>query len=151
MKGYNGKQVAERLQLHPTTVTRTLQLLELPAAVQTQVEEGKLAPSVATEIAKIHSPAEQVLVADQVVAEKLSRTKAIAAVATKRAATPKKAGPGKGTKKDARESAGRKSFVFQERNCTVRVDFAEPVTNDHVRSLFLELAAQMNAKVSVAA
>lgn len=41
-EGWNGKELAEQLNVHPSTVSRTLGLLELPAEVQGKVDRGQL-------------------------------------------------------------------------------------------------------------
>jgi ParB family transcriptional regulator, chromosome partitioning protein len=52
---------------------RALALLDLPEGVQTQVEAGRLAPSVAYEVSRLDTPEEQADLAERVVAEKLTR------------------------------------------------------------------------------
>ena len=73
-RGYSGRQLAEVLNCSHASVQRALALLELPAQVQDQVEQGALAPATAFEVSKIADPATQVEVAQAAVAEKLSRT-----------------------------------------------------------------------------
>ena len=53
LNGWNQKQVAESLHLTPSTVTRSLALLELPEAIQEQVDNGKIAARSAYEISKV--------------------------------------------------------------------------------------------------
>ena len=65
-RGWNMTQLADELNLHQTTVSRSLALLDLPEAVQDQVERGSLPPSAAAEIAKLESVADQVAVAEAV-------------------------------------------------------------------------------------
>lgn len=71
-RGYNGKQVAERLHLSPTDVTRALALLKLPNEVQQHVERGHIAPAVAYEISKAPEKQQKKLAAE-VVEKKLTR------------------------------------------------------------------------------
>jgi ParB family transcriptional regulator, chromosome partitioning protein len=46
-------QVAERLHLSPSTISRALSLLTLPAAVQVEIDSGRVQPTVGYELAKI--------------------------------------------------------------------------------------------------
>ena len=73
LNGWTLQQLAERLHMNKGTISRALALLDLPPEVQTQVEQGALAPAAAAEIATLNSPAVQVEVAGRVVAEKLTR------------------------------------------------------------------------------
>jgi len=43
LDGLNGKELAARLNVHPSTVSRALGLLELPAEIQSKVDAGELA------------------------------------------------------------------------------------------------------------
>jgi ParB family transcriptional regulator, chromosome partitioning protein len=73
-RGLSGRQLAESLHLSHMTVTRALALLELPEAVQAQVEQGTLAPSAAYEVGKLPDPALQAEVARAAVVEGLTRS-----------------------------------------------------------------------------
>ncbi len=149
LKGYNGREVAERLHLHPTTVTRALQLLELPEPVRAKVEDGSIAPSIGAEIAKLSSTADQVTVAEEITAGKLSRAKAVVAVAAKR--KPKKAGKGKGTSADPLRSNAKTTYVFQEPHYKVQVDFPKPLPVEEVRYVLVDLLAALQLKLNNAA
>jgi len=83
-KSWSGKELAEHLHLHPSSVTHALALLELPADIQEKVVEGKLAPTVAYEITKIDDPDSQRQVVEEVIARKLSRREARDAISRKR-------------------------------------------------------------------
>jgi ParB family chromosome partitioning protein len=71
--GWSGVRVARELAVDPSVVSRALSLLELPEAVQTQVDAGALAVRSAAEIARIEDPATQERVARTAVAEGLKR------------------------------------------------------------------------------
>lgn len=66
LNGWNQKQVAESLHLTPSTVTRSLALLELPAAIQEQVDNGTIAARSAYEISKIPNKQKQKALANKV-------------------------------------------------------------------------------------
>jgi ParB family chromosome partitioning protein len=91
---WSARQLARELALDHTGVTRALALLELPAAVQDQVERGEMSPATAYEVTKIEDPEERAEVAARVVSEGLSRAETIEAV--KRASPSRKAGASKG-------------------------------------------------------
>ena len=67
------RQLAEELSIAQTTISQAVALLKLPESLQEQVEQGVLAPATAYEVTKIDDPAEQVAVAEQVVAGKMNR------------------------------------------------------------------------------
>lgn len=58
-KGCTGKDLAEELGLHPTTVTRTLGLLKLPDDIQGEVAKGKVPQGVAREAVKLKDEKKQ--------------------------------------------------------------------------------------------
>jgi len=71
-QGWTQEQLAAELALSRTAVVRALSLLKLPGAVQDQVEQGGVAPSVAHELAKLDDPAEQIRLADATVKQGLT-------------------------------------------------------------------------------
>lgn len=83
-KGWSGKELAEHLHLHPSSVTHALALLELPADIQEKVADGQLAATVAYEVTKIDDPEDQREVVEKVIAGKLSRREARDAISRKR-------------------------------------------------------------------
>jgi ParB family chromosome partitioning protein len=66
-QGWSARQLAAELAIVPSTVTRALTLLELPTAVQDQVDQGKLAAHLAHEVARLERPEDQAVVAQAVV------------------------------------------------------------------------------------
>lgn len=138
MKGWTGKQVGERLQLHPTSVTRALQLLDLPAQVQAHIDGGAIAPSVGVELAKIESVEAQAEVAERIVAEGLTRSEAAAAVKTVKARRP--AGKGRGAAKKTAPPPKGKTLTFKTRDrCTVTLAFKKAPTDDDIRRALVEI------------
>lgn len=53
LNGWNGKQVAEALNIPASTVSRALALLDLPAEIQGQVDSGEIPARTAYEISKV--------------------------------------------------------------------------------------------------
>src|SRR3954451_14839499 len=70
--GWSTHQVARELTVDQSSVVRALALIELPPAVQEQVEQGALSPATAYEISKVEDPGEQIALAGRVVAEGMS-------------------------------------------------------------------------------
>ncbi|WP_422931883.1 ParB/RepB/Spo0J family partition protein [Singulisphaera sp. PoT] len=71
--GISQRQLAERLQVSPPTITRALALLELPEPIQASVELGEIAPHTAYEISKIEDAEAQAEVAAQAAQGRLKR------------------------------------------------------------------------------
>jgi ParB family transcriptional regulator, chromosome partitioning protein len=78
--GWSGNQLARELSVDQAAVSRTLALLNLPAAVQALVEAGDLAPRTAYEISKLPDSEAQVEMADQAVAGGITRDQVQATV-----------------------------------------------------------------------
>ena len=80
LNGWSTHDVARELAVDQSSVVRALKLLDLPAAVQEQVEQGTLSPATAYEVSKLDDPEEQAALAARVVAEGLSRAETVEAV-----------------------------------------------------------------------
>lgn len=133
MKDWTGKQVAERLHLHPTSVTRALQLLDLPETVQTHIDEGRLATSVGVNLTKITDEEEQSQVAELIVAKQLSRSEAAEVVKIRKGTAEK----GRREKKD---SAKNKNLTFRTKDrVTVTLNFKKVPSDDDVRRALEEV------------
>jgi ParB family transcriptional regulator, chromosome partitioning protein len=77
---WSGAQLARELAVDPASVTRALSLLDLPGPVREMVEDAKLSPRTAYEVAKLSSPDDQLAMADRIVSEGMTRDEAAAAV-----------------------------------------------------------------------
>jgi ParB family chromosome partitioning protein len=73
LNGWSARQLAREMHIADANIVRALALLDLPQTVQTQVEAGRLAPSVAYEVSRLDTAEEQAGLAERVVAEKLTR------------------------------------------------------------------------------
>jgi ParB family chromosome partitioning protein len=73
-KGWSTRELATELHVAQSSVVRALALLELPAEVQEQVEQGALGPTLAYEVAKLERPEDQVAVAQAAVDQGLRRS-----------------------------------------------------------------------------
>jgi ParB family chromosome partitioning protein len=80
LNGWSARQLAREMHIADANIVRALALLELPAGVQVQVETGRLAPSVAYEVSRLDNPEEQTVLAERIVAEKLTRDQAVVEV-----------------------------------------------------------------------
>src|SRR5262245_20439463 len=97
--GWSARQLAREMHIADANVVRALALLDLPEAVQMQVEAGRLAPSVAYEVSRLDNPQEQASLAEKIVTEKLTRDQAVAAVQARK--------PGQVTAKRTRQEFRR--------------------------------------------
>jgi ParB family transcriptional regulator, chromosome partitioning protein len=92
-------ELARELGVSQPTISQSLDLLDLPDAVQAQVDSGKLASSVASKIAsEIEDPTEQTEVAARVVSEGLSRAEAVEVVRKASSKPRVSGGQGRGVK-----------------------------------------------------
>jgi len=93
--GWTVTRVGEELAITQGAVSKALKLLELPEAVQEQVEQGGLSPDSGYEISKLDDPEDQIAIASRVVAEKIGRDE-LRAVVKERTGRPSK--PSKGSR-----------------------------------------------------
>lgn len=71
--GENCSEVALRLGMTGSTVSRLLTIVALPKAILDQISAGKIPASAAPELAKIQDPSKQQEIADQLASGKLTR------------------------------------------------------------------------------
>jgi ParB family chromosome partitioning protein len=130
--------VARELAVDQSSVVRALKLLNLPAAVQEQVEQGTLPPATAYEVSKLDDPEEQAALASRVVAEGLSRAETVQAVrrASGRPDQRKSRGVRKPTTRLFRRVAG----------CTVTVENGRGLVPELVRAALVAAIARLNAE-----
>ena len=86
--GWSGSQVARELAVDQSVVSRALSLLNLPEAVQAQVDSGALAVRSAAEIARLPDAETQARVAQAAVQEELKREEVAELVRAVRARRP---------------------------------------------------------------
>jgi ParB family chromosome partitioning protein len=135
--------VARELAVDQSSVVRALRLLELPAAVQEQVEQGALPPATAYEVSKLDDPAEQITLAQRVVAERLSRAQTVDAVKRSAARSPRTTG--------VRGKPSRKltSRVFRRMaGCTVTVENPRGLDAAILRAALAEALACLEAEAT---
>ena len=95
LNSWSARQLAREMHIADANVVRALALLELPAGVQTKVEAGRLAPSVAYEISRLDTPEEQAHLAERIVAEKLTRDQVADVVKARKEGRSAAASPGR--------------------------------------------------------
>lgn len=125
--GWSGRELARTLNVRDTTVSRALALLELPQSVVDEVASGRLAPSVAVEIAKVCGYDNQRVLAARVVAEGLSRAQTIDAIRKMNAPRPAAT---------ATSTATRRAFPTSVGRVIVELDAGAP--RDAIFTAFIE-------------
>ena len=85
-RGWNGKQLAARLHVPASKVSRALSLLDLPDDVQARVQSGELGTRSAYELSRLPSTAQQSRLADTAVKHKMSTAQVRSAANQKRGA-----------------------------------------------------------------
>ena len=85
VQGWSANRLSKELAIPVSTVTRALELLDLPPAVQDLVDTGALAPSTACEVGRLEDPEDKVELATQAVEEKLTKANVIEAVRARKA------------------------------------------------------------------
>lgn len=107
-KNWTAARLAEELHIRDSTVFKALALLELPGEVRERVAAGDIKPATAYALSQLDRPQDQVELAERVVAEKLTRDEAAAAVREKlgRGAPPARKG-----RVEIRLDGGRKVTV----------------------------------------
>ncbi len=122
LNGWTGKQVADSLHVAPSTVSRALALLDLPADIQERVNNGKLAARAAYEITKLPDASMQRSVANT---KTPTTEKVRAAVKQKRGRT-------------AEKKRGFKQTFFAESGIKVLVSSSKTVNYHEVETAIAE-------------
>ena len=91
LHGWNGKQVAERLRIPPSQVSRALALLRLPEEIRHQVDAGQVPARAAYEISKLDDPSRQRQLARQAAEGRLTHDQAARIVRQRRRKTRREA------------------------------------------------------------
>jgi ParB family chromosome partitioning protein len=138
LNGWSTHDVARELAVDQSSVVRALKLLDLPAPVQDQVEQGTLSPATAYEVSKLEDPEEQAALAARVVNEGLSRAETVEAV--RRAS----ARPAKGKGRGARKPTTR--LFRRVAGCTVTVENGRGLDPAITRAALAEAIARLDAE-----
>jgi ParB family chromosome partitioning protein len=141
--GWSGNQAAKSLGIAQPTIVRALALLELPTAVQSQVEQGTLAPATAYEIGKVEDPEIQQALADRVVEEGLSRSETIEAVRSSGKRTSAKPAKGRGAGRGKKVPT---SLTLRAAGCKITVEHRKGVDDELLVTAFREALEQCEAR-----
>jgi ParB family chromosome partitioning protein len=144
--GWTVSRVARELAVDHSNVSRALALLELPASVQEQVEQGKLPPSTAYEVSKLEGPEAQEEVAARVVAEELTRAETVRAV--RRAATRPAPGPSKKGRGGARPRKVTEHVIRTTAGPRVTVEFKRGLDAPAILAALREAAAKAETELA---
>ena len=136
-RGWNQKQLAEAIHVHPSAITRALGLLDLPAMVRQAVEEGSLAPSAAVALSRLSSESDQVAVAEQAVGSRLSRAE-VEALVERRSPGPRK--------RTGRSKPFRAEYAFEAGSVAVTLKQPDPPLRA-VAALLKAALAQVQAQI----
>ena len=107
-RNWSAARLAEELHIRDSTVFKALALLELPGEVRDRVAAGEIKPATAYALSQLDVPRDQVELAERVVAEKLTRDEAAAAVREK---TGRTVPPSRKGRVEIRLGEGRKVTV----------------------------------------
>ena len=107
-RNWTAARLAEEVHIRDSTVFKALVLLELPGEVRERVAAGKIKPATAYALSQLDRSQDQVELAERVVAEKLTRDEAAAAVREK---TGRRVPPTRKGRVDIRLGGGRKVTV----------------------------------------
>jgi ParB family chromosome partitioning protein len=146
--GWSGNQAAKALGVAQPTVVRALALLELPAPIQSRVEQGTLSPGTAYEIGKIQDADVQGVLADRVVAEGLSRAEAVEAVRVAARKAPSSVGKGRGAGRPGKVATSR---TLKAAGCRITVENRKGVDDALLVAALREALDQLAARSDQAA
>lgn len=142
--GWSTRQIARELGVDQSHVVRSLALLDLPAAVQDQVEQGALPASVAYEVSKLADTDSQVEVAAQAVSQGLNRSEVVATVRRTRSAT-NPGTKGRGGKVRPKPTS---ATLRTESGCKVTFEHRRGVDSAVIRQALAELLARVDAEAN---
>lgn len=131
-KNWTVVELAANLGIHHSAVSRAVAILDLPDAVQHQVEAGALSPATAYEISKVEDPRQQEALAARVVTEKLTREQTVEA--------RKAAGNRRGSGARASKLPVRR---FKAAGCRVTIECKRGVDDALVRAALAEVLSQV--------
>jgi ParB family transcriptional regulator, chromosome partitioning protein len=136
-------QLAERLRIGQATVAKTLALLTLPGEIQASVDAGEIGPTEAYQLSRVDDPEEQVRMAREAQAGRLSRDE----IEERTRATRKDKGRG-----PARGKAKRVTIRTFKTACgpRVTVEFKKGLDNASVVAALREALARAEQETGAA-
>lgn len=131
--GWTGKQLAERLRVHPSRVSRLLSLLTLPDAIIVDVEAGRISSRTAYEISREKDPERQQRLAGQAASGKLTHTDANRVVDARR------------RRKTSR--TGCRLFFQTDHGISVTTSAADKVTYHQIEAALLQALEEVRHRI----
>jgi len=129
-RGYTQRQLAERIHVSQPSIARALALLGLDAAIQEQVNDGRIAPDVGYQIARVEDPAERASLAREAEAGNLRRDDL-----RERSAAPRKGRGGK--------AGPPKPRTFRLSGAKVTVELKRAADDGEIADLLLAIVGQL--------
>ncbi len=134
LNNWNGKQLAEALQIPASKISRSLALLDLPAEYQHQVDTGQIAARTAYELSRLVNDDDRQELASQSADGKL--TPALAAVAVRQ----------KPIKRAAKAQSVRQTF-FADNACQIVVTAPRESTYQHLEAALLQALEEVRLRI----
>jgi len=136
LNDWNGKQVADALRVTASRVSRALALLDLPEAIQKQVEAGTLPKSSAYEISKLSDDRAQTQLATQAAGGDLSHAETVKQVNQRRG------------KKSPKPRQGLHQVFFAENEMKVTVSHNRKANYHEVEQALLDALEEVRHRIS---
>ena len=140
-RGITQRQLAEKLRIAQATVAKSLALLTLPDEIQASVEANEIGPTEAYQLSRIADAEQQVRMASEARAGRLSRDE----IEERTRAARKGRGPARGKAKKATSRVFRKSVGPR-----VTVEFKKGLDGGSLISALREALAQAEGEMDVA-
>jgi ParB family chromosome partitioning protein len=144
--GWSHDRLASELHVTQFTVSAALKLLELPEAVQAQIESGALAPRVAYEVSKLDGPEQQVALAERIVTDGLTRDEVVAQVQTSKAQGSRSRGASSSRSVAKGKGRGPRLVtrrVFKAAGARATIERARGIDSDVLRAIAQEILASL--------
>ncbi len=134
LNNWNGKQIAEALQIPASKVSRSLALLDLPPEYQQQVDTGQIAARTAYELSRLVNDDDRQELAAQSAEGNLTPAEAAAAVRKKP------------TRRAAKTQTVRQTF-FADNACQVVVSAPRESTYHHLEEALLQAIEEVRLRI----
>lgn len=134
LNNWNGKQIAEALQIPASKVSRSLALLDLPAEYQQQVDMGQIAARTAYELSRLVNDADREELAAQSAEGKLTPAEAAVAVRKKQ------------TRRAAKTQTVRQTF-FADNACQIIITAPRESTYYHLEAALVQALEEVRLRI----
>ena len=134
LNNWNGKQIAEALQIPASKVSRSLALLDLPAEYQQQVDTGRIAARTAYELSRLVNDDDRQELAAQSAEGNLTPAEAAAAVRKKP------------TRRAAKTQTVRQTF-FADNACQIIITAPRESTYHHLEEALLQTLEEVRLRI----